>query len=108
MTASERRRAIIEALCERRYETRENLAFEFNVTSRTITHDILMLSIDYPIYTSGGKGGGIYVAEGYRLDGRYMTEKQTKLLRRLSKNLDGEDLEELKSVIRAFGARTKK
>ena len=35
VTADERRRAILEALCVRRHETRENLAFEFGVSKST-------------------------------------------------------------------------
>jgi len=61
MTSSERRNAILEVLCLRRFETVANLAFEFNVTDRTIRNDILILSLDYPIYTSKGNGGGIRV-----------------------------------------------
>ena len=41
MTASERRNAILEVLCFRRFDTVANLAFEFGVTDRTIRNDIL-------------------------------------------------------------------
>ena len=51
MTASERRNAILEVLCFRRFDTVANLAFEFGVTDRTIRNDILTLSLEYPIYT---------------------------------------------------------
>lgn len=40
MTASERRMALLEVLCLRRHETRENLAFEFGVSKRTIEYDV--------------------------------------------------------------------
>ena len=36
MTASERRRAILIALCNRRFDRRENLANEFGVSKRTM------------------------------------------------------------------------
>jgi len=108
VSANDRRRAIIEALCERKTETRENLAFEFNVSKRTITRDIVILSTEYPIYTSNGNGGGIYIAEGYKLDGRYMSEKQTEFLIRLSKKLKDDDLEVMKSIIKTFGVRKRK
>ena len=55
MTASERRNAILEVLCFRRFDTVANLAFEFGVTDRTIRNDILTLSLEYPIYTTKGK-----------------------------------------------------
>ena len=61
MTASERRNAILEDLCMRRFERINNLAFQYGVTERTIRNDIMILSLEYPIYTAQGNGGGIYV-----------------------------------------------
>lgn len=83
MTADERRRAILETLCVRRYDTRENLAFEFGVYKSTIEHDVLRLSLEYPIYTARGNGGGIHIAKGFRLDRKYLSEKQEALLERV-------------------------
>ena len=102
MTANERRRAIIEALCMRRRDTRENLAFEFGVSKRTIERDILTLSLKYPIYTISGNGGGIYVEEGYELDRQYLTDKQSELLETLLPQLSGEQAEIMKSIIKKF------
>ena len=73
VTANERRRAILETLCRRRRDTRENLAFESGVSVRTIEYDVQRLSQSYPIYTEQGRAGGIYVMKGYRLDGRYLS-----------------------------------
>lgn len=56
MTASQRRKAIIDLLCMRKFETRENLAFEFGVSLRTIDYGILALTTEYPIYTTQGNG----------------------------------------------------
>ena len=67
MTASERRNAILEDLCARRFERINNLAFQYGVTERTIRNDIMILSLEYPIYTAQGNGGGIYVDKNYRL-----------------------------------------
>lgn len=67
MTAKERRKAILEVLCTRRHETRENLAFEFGVSKRTIEYDIMYLSLEYPVYTTQGNGGGIHIMDGYHL-----------------------------------------
>ena len=102
MTAYERRRGIIEALCLRRHDTRENLAFEFGVDVRTISRDIVFLSLAYPIYTVQGNGGGVYVDEDYRLDGKYLTEEQAGLLRRLSAGLDEKDAKIMRSILNAF------
>lgn len=45
MTASERRNAILEVLCLRRFETVSNLAFEFDVTDRTIRNLMRFLAV---------------------------------------------------------------
>ena len=80
MTANERRRAIMEVLCRRRYDTRENLASEFGVSKRTIANDLIALSLEYPIYTVQGNGGGIHVEKGYKLDGKYLSDEEAELL----------------------------
>ncbi len=105
MTASERRNAILEILCMRRFETVENLAFEFGVTGRTIRNDILILSLDYPIYTVQGNGGGIHVDENYRLGKSYLKDEQRELLERLMPNLIGKDAEIMKSILKTFGLK---
>ena len=51
---SERRQMILEVLCQRRFEKIENLATEFEVSRRTITYDIQILSCSYPIYSLTG------------------------------------------------------
>ena len=61
-SALDRRQAIMEALSDRRFETLENLATEFGVTTRTIQNDITVLGCSVPIYTVQGNGGGIRVA----------------------------------------------
>lgn len=105
MTASERRNAILEVLCLRRFDTVENLAFEFGVTGRTIRNDILMLTLQYPIYTSKGNGGGIRVDKNYRLGKSFLREEQQELLERLLPELDGKDAEVMKSILSKFGLR---
>lgn len=85
MRANERRRAILEAICERRKDTEGNLAFEFGVSRRTIVNDISEISCHYPIYTEtrGKDGGGVHVKEWYRLDCKFFTDKQLELLERI-------------------------
>ena len=105
MTASERRNAILEVLCMRRFDTVENLAFEFGVTGRTIRNDILILSLEYPIYTAKGYQGGIYVDEMYRLGKSYLKDEQQELLERLLPGLDGKDKEVMKAILKTFGLK---
>lgn len=77
MKALERRQALLELLCERRYEKMANLAFEFGVSRQTIQNDVLELSLSYPIYTSVGNNGGVYVQEGYHL-GKHISPMRKK------------------------------
>ena len=91
MTAAERRQAILEALCVRRHDTRENLAFEFGVSKRTIEYDVLELSLTYPIYTTQGNGGGIHVVDGFYLDKPHLNEKEVALLSKILPTLTGEE-----------------
>lgn len=105
MTVSERRNAILEVLCVRRFETLDNLAFEFGVSKRTIRYDIESLSLTYPIYTVSGNGGGIYVDENFRFGKSYLNDEQQELLQRLLPNLDGKDAEVMKSILNTFGLK---
>ena len=107
MTAAERRQAILEVLCLRRHETRENLANEFGVSKRTIEYDVLNLMFTYPVYTVQGNGGGIYVTDNFRLDRPRMNEKQTALLQKVLLTLSGEDKETMQNIINIYGGRKK-
>ena len=107
MTAAERRQAILEVLCVRRHETRENLANEFGVSKRTIEYDVLNLMLTYPVYTVQGNGGGIYVTDNFRLDRPRMNEKQTALLQKVLLTLSGEDKETMQNIINIYGGRKK-
>lgn len=112
VSANERRRAILEALCERRFDTEGNLAFEFGVSPRTIANDILLLSCDYPIYTVRGGigGGGVFVEEWYKLDCKFFTDEQLELAERILPHLQGKDYETMVSMICSFapGKRRRK
>ena len=107
MTAAERRQAILEVLCLRRHETRENLANEFGVSKRTIEYDVLNLMLTYPVYTVQGNGGGIYVTDNFRLDRPRMNEKQTALLQKVLLTLSGEDKETMETIIKIYGGKKK-
>ena len=107
MTAAERRQAILEVLCLRRHETRENLANEFGVSKRTIEYDVLNLMLTYPVYTVQGNGGGIYVTDNFRLDRPRMNERQTALLQKVLLTLSGEDKETMQNIINIYGGRKK-
>ena len=92
---SERRQMILEYLLEHRETTRFELSNHFNVSLRTIERDILILSCSYPIITIQGGGGGIKIADGYRLGMKYLSEQ-------LSETLSGKDLEIMQSILKIF------
>lgn len=104
MSADERRRAIMEELQSRGYATRGNLAFEFGVSIRTIDNDLLHLPGDFPVYTTKGKCGGIYLPKdyGHKHRARYLTDKQRSVLERLAEGADGEDKSVMESILAAF------
>lgn len=107
MSPAERRQELLEVLCHRRHDTYGNLANEFNVSTETIRHDIAELMCSYPIETIRGHGGGVKVADGYYLNRRStnaqrFSPKQVALLRRLSRQLEGEDLDTLNSILLQF------
>ena len=108
MNAAERRQAILEALCLRRQEKIENLAFEFKVSERTIRNDVLELSLTYPIYTVSGRyNGGVYVDEDFYLGKQYLSPEQLALLEQLSTKCDKKQQEVLSSIIKKFGRKKK-
>lgn len=99
---SERRQMILEYLLEHRETTRFELSNHFNVSLRTIERDILILSCSYPIITIQGGGGGIKIADGYRLGMKYLSESQAALLEQVSETLSGKDLEIMQSILKIF------
>ena len=89
MGTTERRNAILKALCRRRYETISNLATELEVSERTIRRDIEVLSYTEPIYTQTGRhAGGVYVVDGYHMDRMYMSEDEIAVLCKIKDTAD--------------------
>ena len=106
MTTDERRRAIVKVLYARKYETRENLAFEFDVSIRTIARDITALSFEYPIYSTTGPGGGIYIDDRYtpRTENK-LSYKEQAVLEKLRGTTTGEDKKAIESILLHFGRK---
>lgn len=108
MTADERRGVILDIICARRYETIDNLAFELEVSRRTIQRDVLHLSLRFPIYTMQGKGGGILISDDFRWSAKYLSSEQLALLNKLGSKLKGKDAETMASIIKMFSMPKKK
>ena len=100
-----RRLRILEILCRRRFETIGNLMSEFGVSRRTIQYDIELLSVSAPIYTIRGKGGGVYVIDGWNMETRYLSEKQASFLISLKDRVSIEEREILDSILQSFSCR---
>lgn len=105
MNTFERRMEIIDILSERKKEQVYNLAFELNVNERTIRNDIYELSLMYPIDTKKGKGGCVFVQDGFVLRRRFLTEKEKSLLEKLSETVSSEDAATLMTIVKSFGKK---
>lgn len=101
-SATERRQMILEKLSDCRRTTRDALATEFNVSTRTIERDIEILSCSVPVFTLQGGNGGIYVADSWYLSRRYLHQEQEALLHRLMNALTEEDRATMQDILTAF------
>jgi len=106
-SALERRQEILEYLCQCRSTTRPILASKFNVTTKTIDRDLLVLTCSYPIFTQQGEGGGVYVQDGYYLNKQYLNNEQQQYLESLKANSSENDLKIIESIISSFGRNYK-
>ena len=103
MSVKDRRQDIWMRLLERRQDTIQNLATEFNVSPRTIRYDIDALSLSYPIETVRGRyGGGVKLADWYHPSKKALSPEQMALLKKLSPTLEGDDLVIMNSIISQF------
>ena len=99
---TERRQLVLEYLLDQRHTTLDALCKEFEVSMSTMRRGILILSCSYPITTMQGGGGGVKIADGYRLGMKYMTSKQTDLLEKLSETLSGDELATMQSILKTY------
>ena len=70
---------------------------------RTIYNDLLKMSREYQIYTSQGHKGGIRMMDGYYVNRKSLTDKQSELLTRLASGLTGEDKKTMEEILKMFG-----
>ena len=106
-SAIERRQALLEILCERRYDKIENLAFEFGVGCRTIRRDIELLETAYPIYTTKGMGGGVHIVDGYSFGNKYLTNEEKTFLENVATGLTATDSDKMHRIIGRFAMPTR-
>lgn len=102
MRAIERRERILDILCEKRFVTVQYLTYELKTARSTLQEDILDLSLTYPIFTKKGKGGGVYIADGFYRDKRYLNESQEQTLVELMDVASIEQRMMLESILKKF------
>ena len=105
MSAAERRLEIIDILCEKRGSTTKRLADYFGVSQRTIINDVEQLSLYYPIYTTYGRNGGIFLTENYNPKKKYLNDEQTNLLKEVIAKHAGKEEELLKYILKTYGVK---
>ncbi len=101
-STTERRQQMLEYLCQVRATTREDLMQEFNVSKNTVDRDLQILMCSYPIDTFRGVGGGVRIADWFRLGMKYLNETQHSLLVKLSETLSGDELATMQSILKTF------
>lgn len=99
-----RRMEIISILSARGHATMRELAWELDVTRRTIMNDVMMLSFDYPIYTKPGEGGGVFIMEDYKPYANTLTQTELETLCGIYHKAEGKEKEILFRIIHKYGA----
>ena len=102
MTAFERRLALIEVLTQRRFDTIDNLASEFNVSRSTIKRDLIYINELCPHRTIQGNGGGVRVLDKKYSSHSYLYPEQEEFLNRLKSKLPAEDKKMMESILVRF------
>lgn len=88
---SDRRMSILKYLSKHKRTTSEVLAIEFDVSTRTIWRDITVLTCSYPIFTTIGRNGGIYLEDEFRIGNSYLSERQEQVIKDIISTIDNEN-----------------
>ena len=102
MRIRERQDEIIRILRSRKTETVPRLARELKVSKNTIYRDIGQLSIDYPITTRQGNGGGVTLLERNHPLKNLFTLEQQQVLTELIAVADKYQVEVLIGLLEAY------
>ena len=80
LCVTERRIMILRRIIKNQKTTRQELADEFGVSTKTVSRDIDFLSSFAPIYTKHGNSGGIYILTEYITNRKFLTYEEEKCL----------------------------
>jgi len=104
MDTAHRRMEIVSILAAKGHTTMRELAWELEVSRRTIMNDVIALSFDYPVYTKPGEGGGVFITENYKPYTNTLTQTEQETLSRLYRRAEGKEKEILYRIIHKYGA----
>ena len=105
MGTTDRRQSIIKLLCRCRHATIAELSDIYSVSERTISRDIVALSMYEPIYTKCGRSeGGVYLMDGYYADHKRLSDEEIRVLIKIYEYIEmsGEEIisEEEKAILK--------
>ena len=103
MTATDRRKELIRMLRVRHRETVDNLASALNVSRRTILRDISVLTADYPLETTCGRYGCVYLRSDSALLLPFLTKSQIHTLEELLFYANETQQRDIRDILRIFG-----
>ena len=93
---------ILKRIFKNHRTTRQELADEFCVSTKTVSRDIDFLSSFVPIYTKNGNAGGIYIVTEYTEHRHCLTDEEEKCLFGLMDRANDEEKEILCKIINKF------
>lgn len=102
MRPNERRAEIIRIMTARRKTTVPQLAMELGVSVKTIRRDIEELTMEYPLETTAGNGGGISVPEWFHPHKNIFSREQVSVLENLMMNADEHQREVLGQMLQEY------
>lgn len=102
LSAFERRMKILSVLVNGKLISRLELSRWFDVSDVTINADIIAISTVAPVTSKKGRYGGIYLLDTFKTNKAYLSRDEEELLRKLSKELGGQEKILIESVLHKF------
>lgn len=91
-------------LIDKGHTTAPELAEKFEVSIRTIYRDIdILSSVGIPVYTTQGKGGGIFLPENFVLNRSLISEEEQEQILTALQSLSGVNEESTQQLLKKLG-----
>ena len=91
---------IVYLLMNKKHVTAQELAAHFEVSRRTILRDIdTLTTAGIPIYTTQGKGGGIFIQDNFVLNKAFISENEQKQILFSLQSMSATELVETDQVL---------